>query len=88
MPQKGDRSTVVVTYEDGKGVLRDLLHEANALGCETTLINTRQAKQDGVKVVRAEMRFRSGPALREVLAQLSEVDGVLGIDRPTRDDEL
>ena len=88
MPQKGDRSTVVVTYEDGKGVLRDLLHEATALGCETTLINTRQAKQDGVKVVRAEMRFRSGPALREVLAQLSEVDGVLGIDRPSREDEL
>ena len=26
--------------------------------------------------------------LREVLAQLSEVDGVLGIDRPSRDDEL
>ncbi|MBK7820043.1 MAG: MgtC/SapB family protein [Tessaracoccus sp.] len=87
IPQAGARSTVVVTYEDGRGVLRDLLHEATALGCETTLINTRQAKLEGLKVVRAEMRFRSGPPLRDVMTQLSEIDGVLGVDFP-RDDEL
>ncbi|MFT3888684.1 MAG: MgtC/SapB family protein [Arachnia sp.] len=88
MPRAGDRTTVVVTYEDGRGVLRDLLHEATAMGCETTLINTRQAKLEGLKVVRAEMRFRSGPSLRDVMTQLSEVPGVLGVDRPSREDEL
>ena len=71
MPQAGDRSTVVVTYEDGKGVLRTILEEATAMGCRTTLLNTKQKKgEDGDTVIRAEMRFQGGPSTRDVMAQL------------------
>lgn len=79
MPQAGDRSLVVVTYLDGKGVLRSILETATAMGCESTLLDTRQLKNQGVKVIRAEMRFRGGPQLRDVMAQLTEVDGVVGV---------
>lgn len=88
LPQAGDRSTLLVTYEDGRGALRDILAHANSLGCETTLVNTRQHRSNGKDLVRAQMRFRSGPALPIVMTQLSEVPGVVGIDRFNGDDEL
>ena len=89
MPQAGDRNTLTVTYEDGRGALRDVLGRATALGCETTLINTHQESIDGVRVVRARMRFRLGPPLPEIMTQLSELPGVVGVDlSPRAADEL
>ncbi len=88
MPTAGDRSTVLLTYADGRGVLRDVLAVATDLGCETTLVTTRQTHVDDTVAVRAEMRFRKGPPLRDVMTQLSEVRGVLSVELATRDDEL
>ena len=88
IPRAGERSTVAVTYEDGRGVLRQVLAEAAALGCETTLSSTKTATTDGTRMVRAEMRFRSGPALRDVMAQLADVPGVVGVELAGRNDEL
>lgn len=84
MPQAGDRSTVTVTYEDGRGALRDVLANVTALGCETTLINTRHDTVDETKVVRARMRFRQGPPLQDIMTQLSEIPGVVAVDRSPR----
>lgn len=87
MPQAGDRSTVVVTYEDGKGVLRSILEEATAMGCRTTLLNTKQKKgEDGDRVIRAEMRFQGGPSTRDVMAQLMDLSGVVGVEQANRAD--
>lgn len=88
LPQSGAHDTVVVTYQDGKGVLRNVLHAATQLGCETTLLNTRSRTRDGVKYVDAQMRFRKGPGVRDVMAQLSEVAGVEGVSQRNRDDDL
>lgn len=85
MPQAGDRNTVTVTYEDGRGALRDVLADATALGCETTLINTRHETLDETRVVHAKMRFRQGPPLRDVMAQLSEIPGVVGVSLARRE---
>lgn len=87
IPAAGDRSTVTLTYADGRGVLREILALATELGCETTLITTRQTRVDEVAAVRAEMRFKKGPPLRDVMVQLSEVPGVLSISEPGTDDE-
>lgn len=87
LPVSGDRSTLLITYEDGRGALRDILAHANSLGCETTLVNTKQHAIGGRQFVRARMRFRSGPALPVVMTQLSEAEGVVSIDRFNRDDD-
>lgn len=87
MPQAGDRSTVVVTYEDGKGVLRTILEEATAMGCRTTLLNTKQKKGEGGEtVIRAEMCFQGGPSTRDVMAQLMDLSGVVGVEQANRAD--
>lgn len=89
MPQAGDRSTLTVTYEDGRGALRGILSRATTLGCETTLIKTQQDTINETRVVRARMRFRMGPPLAEIMAQLSELPGVMGVDlSPRAGDEL
>ncbi len=87
LPQAGDRSTVLVTYEDGRGVLREILAHATSLGCETTLISTRQALMNDKKVVKAQMQFRQGPGVPTVMTQLSELTGVVEVDRYTNNDD-
>lgn len=87
IPLSGDRRSLYVTYEDGRGVLRDLLARSNELGCETSLLNTRQETLGDTKVVRARMRFRAGPPMRDVMAQLAEVPGVVAVDPYLRDDD-
>lgn len=88
LPQAGERSIMELTYEDGRGVMRDVLAEATALGCETTLVSTRAKESDGKRLIRAQMRFRQGPPLRDVMAQLSEVPGVVDIELANPRDDL
>lgn len=87
LPRSGDRSTLLITYEDGKGVLRDILGHATSLGCEASLLNTRQMMMSKKQVVRAKMRFRSGPPTPVVMAQLAELPGVVGVDRYSKDED-
>ncbi|WP_052460029.1 MgtC/SapB family protein [Tessaracoccus massiliensis] len=88
LPQAGERSTVELTYEDGRGVLREVLAEATAMGCETTLVSTRSSKDGDRRLVKAELRFRQGPPLRDIMALLSEVDGVVDVEFANQRDEL
>lgn len=88
IPQSGQRDVIVVTYQDGNGVLRVVLQAATALGCETTLIGTRSRSIGGVKHVEAQMRFRKGPPVRDVMTQLSELPGVEAVAQRGRDDDL
>lgn len=88
LPQAGERTLMEVTYEDGRGVMRALLAEATALGCETTLMSTRAKKIDGKRLIRAQMRFRQGPPLRDLMAQLAELPGVVDIEMANARDEL
>ena len=81
---------MVVTYTDGRGALRTILEEATAMGCRTTLLNTRQKHdEDGATVILAEMRFQGGPQLRDVMAQLMDLPDVVGVEQGRPDpDEL
>jgi putative Mg2+ transporter-C (MgtC) family protein len=87
LPQAGLRSTVAVTYEDGRGVLRKVLEEAAAMGCETTLSSTKHRIERETRLICAEMRFRSGPPTRDVMAQLAEVPGVVGVELAGQSDD-
>ncbi|MCG6568527.1 MgtC/SapB family protein [Tessaracoccus sp. Y36] len=80
LPRSGERSIMELTYEDGRGVMRSVLAEVAALGCETTLVSTRGKESGGRRLITAQMRFRAGPPLRDVMAQLAEVPGVVDIE--------
>lgn len=80
IPQSGERSLIKLVYEDGRGVMRDVLAVAAELGCETTLVSTRSQRSGDLRLVKAQMRFRSGPPLRDVIAQVSEIPGVVDIE--------
>lgn len=88
LPRAGERSTIALSYEDGRGVLRDVLAVASELSCETTLVSTRASKEDGLRLITAHLRFRSGPPLRDVISNLSEVPGVVGIEQHSQRDAV
>lgn len=81
VPQAGARRTVLITYADGRGILRSVLRRLNDLGCEVSLSSTRQVTVEGAAGVRAQLRVRSGPPLPEVMTQLAEIDGVFTVLR-------
>ncbi|WP_269451818.1 hypothetical protein [Tessaracoccus coleopterorum] len=37
-------------------------------------------------MIRAEMRFQGGPSTRDVMAQLMDLDGVVGVEQANRAD--
>lgn len=76
---RADRYTV--RYTDGRGVLRDILHTASALGYESSLSRTRRSETDGGAVVDASMKFSRKQRIPsdELVQRLSEIDGVVEV---------
>lgn len=87
VPQAGKRSTLVVVYEDGRGVLRVALARLAALGCHVALLSTAHTARGGREAVRAELQIRSGPPLPTVIEQLGGVSGVLAVARRSADSD-
>lgn len=69
-------------------MLRSILAAATELGAETTLASTMPKEFRGDRVIRAEMRFRLGPPLRDIMAQLSDIPGVVSVELANRPDDL
>ena len=71
----------VVSYKEGRGVLRDILARATELGYGASLTKTRRIEIDGkVPRVEAEMRFLHGKGrLEDLIAGLSEIRGVISV---------
>ncbi|UPO76162.1 MgtC/SapB family protein [Arthrobacter sp. Helios] len=86
LPTPDGKRTVRIRYQDGRGVLRDILATATGMGFDSSILDTRQigADDDEAAQVAVEMRFRGKPPLRELLTQLSELPGVRRIS--LRDD--
>jgi putative Mg2+ transporter-C (MgtC) family protein len=84
-------SSVRVDYRDGEGVLRRVLVETTDLGFSVSEVTTaRQPEVAGrqrVSAVSVEMRVTGRRPLADLVAALSEVDGVLGVSAGEPDEE-
>lgn len=84
-------STVRVDYRDGEGVLRRVLVETTDLGFSVSEVATERqpelAGQQWVPAVSVVMRVGGRRPLADLVAALSEVDGVLGVSAGEPDEE-
>ncbi|WP_120005994.1 MgtC/SapB family protein [Nesterenkonia muleiensis] len=87
LPKQGRISRYDIRYQDGRGILRDVLVTASELGYEAALDSTRRKETDEGPVVDAQMAFSRKQYLSpDALHQrLSELDGVLEVRTIERD---
>jgi putative Mg2+ transporter-C (MgtC) family protein len=72
---------VHVVYEDGRGILRDVLAESTELGYSIAHVATRQLEHDvaGVSAVAVTLEVQGQPSAQPLTIALSELDGVLEV---------
>jgi putative Mg2+ transporter-C (MgtC) family protein len=70
-----------VVYEDGRGILRDVLAECTRRGFAIVNVSTRQLEQDvrGTPAVAVTMEVQGQPSADPLAAELSELPGVLEV---------
>lgn len=72
-----DRNLLVrLTYEDRSGTLRRVLTAATEMGFQSAVESTRQRRGTDPPSVEVIVRFTGGLPLRDLVAELSEVEGV------------
>ncbi|MEN3278880.1 MAG: putative Mg2+ transporter-C (MgtC) family protein [Solirubrobacteraceae bacterium] len=72
---------VRVVYEDGRGILRDVLGVSTRLGYSIAHVATRQLEHDvaGVAAVAVTLELQGQPTAQPLTIALSELDGVLEV---------
>ena len=70
-----------VVYEDGRGILRDVLGRATERGFRITNLQTRQLEHEvaGVSAVAVTLEVTGQPTVGPLATELSEVSGVLEV---------
>lgn len=72
-----DRHLVVrLTYLDHAGTLRHILTTATQMGFESSVISTRPVVGSNPPLVEVTVRFNGGLPLQDLVAEVSEVEGV------------
>jgi putative Mg2+ transporter-C (MgtC) family protein len=72
-----------VVYEDGRGVLRQIITESTALGLAIHRMGTHQIEGGriaGVPAVAVSFEVRGKPSIEELTLALDKLDGVLGVE--------
>lgn len=71
-----------VQYEDGRGVLRDILGETSRQGYESSLNHTRRVRGESGKLIEADLRFtpRQSGVDRGVFEILHDITGVHSVE--------
>lgn len=86
IPNRDTNRVLKVTYTDGHGVLRRLLEVATDTGFSALVLGTRRQKDAGL--VDVDLRFKGRFALRDLIPNLHEVEGVIAVRVSTVDDEV
>ena len=70
-----------VVYEDGRGVLRDILTQSTNLGFAIARVQTHQLEHDvhGRQAVAVTMEVRGQPTVKQLTVDLNDLDGVLEV---------
>jgi putative Mg2+ transporter-C (MgtC) family protein len=72
-----------VVYEDGRGILRQIITESTRLGLAIHRVVTQQIEGGqiaGVPAVAVTFEVRGKPLLQELILALDTLDGVLGVE--------
>lgn len=85
LPSHESRREVVIVYDDGRGVLRDVLSTATDLGFEATVRSTEVRTTDDNRQVQVTMTFRGRASLSELIMAIGALPGVVSAG-PTRRD--
>lgn len=73
----GDRRMLVrLTYRDGLGTLRRVLTAATEMDFQSSVVSTRQLRGSDPTRVEVVVRFTGGLPLRDLVAEVSEIDGM------------
>jgi putative Mg2+ transporter-C (MgtC) family protein len=72
---------VQVIYEDGRGILRQVLSQSTALGFAISRVDTRHLDREieGRAAVSVTLEVQGQPSVRQLTVDLSELDGVLEV---------
>ena len=68
-----------VVYEDGRGVLRDVLAECTERGFAIVRISTRHLDEGATPAVAADLELQGQPGAERLAVALTDVDGVLEV---------
>jgi putative Mg2+ transporter-C (MgtC) family protein len=72
-----------VAYEDGRGILREIISESTGLGLSIRRLATQQIEGGqigGVPAVAVTFEVRGKPAIEELALALEGLEGVLGVE--------
>jgi putative Mg2+ transporter-C (MgtC) family protein len=70
---------LLVTYEDGKGVLRDVLLALSSMGLVGNVVSSKQLKSERPKAVRVGIRLSRVRDSSKVLEAVAQIDGVMDV---------
>jgi putative Mg2+ transporter-C (MgtC) family protein len=79
---------VRVVYQDGRGILRDVLTHSTTLGFQIARVDTRHldAIVDGRQTVAVTLELQGQPSVQQLTVDLSDLDGVLEVETVDRAD--
>jgi putative Mg2+ transporter-C (MgtC) family protein len=69
-----------VVYEDGRGILREILAESTRRGYSIARVATQQFDLRGLAAVAVTLEVRGQPSVDPLAAGLSDLDGVLQVE--------
>ncbi|SMX68138.1 MULTISPECIES: MgtC/SapB family protein [unclassified Brevibacterium] len=77
IPDSDHRKLLRITYQDGSGILRDILAVASTMGFANTIVDSKRFEnEDGVRMVQIDGKFEGKPPLHLLIPQLMELEGV------------
>lgn len=77
LPDQDRHRILRVRYVDGAGVLRDLLAASTAMGFTSSVLKSRRLEtEDGRNCVEMDVRFHGRTAVRDLIPEFMEINGV------------
>ena len=77
LPNSDHGRLLRITYRDGEGVLREILGLASRMGFANTIVDSRKFEaDDGVRMVRIDVKFEGKRPLHLLVAPLMDASGV------------
>jgi len=87
IPTSDRKRFLRITYQDGRGILRDVLSVANSMGFAASIQRTDRVTVDGSECVAMDVRFIGKSAVRDLIPPLMELAGVENISLRDSDDD-
>lgn len=79
LPNAEARRTLRIRYTDKRGALRAIMLTASEMKYDATIVSTRQLREGDWQGVEVLMRFRGRVPLRDLIAQLAELDDITAV---------